>query len=280
MASLKQLFGKEGYYEWKNYCSRTTGRDRNYTMGGTGMGVPVLKGPLYHFGVNWVEEFQAYNFALYSKHAEKVDLLLYRADDVTQPVRTVSLDYLINKSQRIWHCLIQESELNGAEYYAYRVWGPNPSHQFEWHTYDPEKILFDPYARSLFFPPNFSRQAAIQPGSNAGQAPLGVICSCKSDFDWSGDLRPAHAHDTIIYEMHVRGFTKHQSSQVSENNRGTFRGIIDKIPYLKELGVTVLELMPVFQFDPDEQKLLGIYDPELLFRAQRILSGSGMERKT
>ncbi len=218
---------------------------------------PGPEGAPMPLGVTWIENLKAYNFALYAKHAEKVDLLLYHPDNVHQPARTVSLDYHVNKSQRIWHCLVYENEMNGAEYYGYRIWGPPPSHQFEWHAYNPEKILFDPYARALFFPQQFNRNAAIQPGSNEGQAPLGVIRACRAVFDWGTDISPVHSHDTIIYEMHVRGFTRDDTAGVTFNNRGTFRGIIDKIPYLQELGVTVVELMPVFQFDPAENNYWG-----------------------
>ena len=72
-----------------------------------------------------------------------------------------------------------------------------------------------------------------------------------SAYDWQGD-RPLHtpSSQTVVYEMHVRGFTRHPSSGVSENSRGTYAGVIEKIPYLQQLGVTAVELLPVFQFDP------------------------------
>ena len=74
-----------------------------------------------------------------------------------------------------------------------------------------------------------------------------------SAYDWEGDA-PLHrpSSRTIIYEMHVRGFTRHPSSGVAANKRGTFAGLIEKIPYLRELGVTAVELMPVFQFDSQD----------------------------
>ena len=104
----------------------------------------------------------------------------------------------------------------------------------------------------MFFPAAFSRgAAAIGPGSNAGRAPLGDWPQSAAHFDWHGDVRPRHTHDTVIYEMHVRGFTEARRTPACRaDRRGTFAGVVDKIPYLQELGVTVVELMPVHQFDP------------------------------
>jgi isoamylase len=203
-------------------------------------------------GVTWVEAEQAYNFALYSKHAESVTLLLYRLDDVVNPAVTCPLNSLKHKSGRVWHCRVPRAAMNDARYYAYTVAGPGARGRFEWHAFDPAKVLLDPYARSVFFAETFDRRSAIGPGSNAGRAPLGLIAAEGLTFDWSGDRRPRHEWDTVIYELHVRGFTAHPSSGVSPEARGTYAGLIEKIPYLKELGVTAVELMPVFQYDPQE----------------------------
>lgn len=99
-------------------------------------------------GVSWVEEEQAFNFALYSKHATGVTLLLYTSDDVVNPTIQFHLNYLINKSGRIWHCRIPASQMYGTEYYAYQVEGPFDLS--EGHRFDPEKILLDPYAKGVF----------------------------------------------------------------------------------------------------------------------------------
>jgi isoamylase len=88
-------------------------------------------------GVTWIAEQQAYNFALYSKHATAVTLLLYSTDDMIHPVVTYELSHLKNKSGRIWHCRIAEADLKGASYYAYSVGGPNPEGRTEWHNFDP-----------------------------------------------------------------------------------------------------------------------------------------------
>lgn len=217
----------------------------------------TIEGSPYPLGVSWVKEEEAYNFALYSKHAESVTLLFYSSANVIAPLLTWPLNYHTNKSARIWHCRIPKQKLRNVEFYAYSVAGPQPKGRFEWHCFDPEKILLDPFAESVFFPPAFDRKAATQPGSNAGKAPLGVLSACEHSFDWKDTVTPSHDADAVIYELHVRGFTKHPSSDVDEKKRGTFLGLVDKLPHLKELGVTVVELMPVFQFDPQEGNYWG-----------------------
>ena len=208
-------------------------------------------------GVTWIAEQHAYNFALYSKHATAVALLLYAADDMIHPVVTYELSHLNNKSGRIWHCRIAEADLKGASYYAYSVDGPNPEGQTEWHNFDPEKVLVDPYARAVHFPAEFSRTAAARPGSNAGKAPVGLIQPERSCFLWGEDTTPRHEADLVIYELHVKGFTARANSGVRPEQRGTFAGVEAKIPYVKDLGVTAVELMPVFQFDAQEGNYWG-----------------------
>ncbi|HEX9870906.1 MAG TPA: isoamylase [Candidatus Tectomicrobia bacterium] len=217
----------------------------------------TVEGTPFPQGVTWIEDEQAYNFALYSKHADSVTLLLYLAEDAVHPVVTYRLDYLKHKSWRIWHCRLPKAALHGAQYYAYVMAGPRPRGRFEWHHFDPQKILLDPYAKAVFFPPTFDRRAAMTPGLTDGKAPLGYLCACEDVFDWRGDERPRHESDLIIYELHVKGFTNHLNSGVSSDKRGTYAGLIEKIPYLQELGVTAVELMPVFQYDPQEGNYWG-----------------------
>ncbi len=217
----------------------------------------TTEGLPFPLGATRIKAEDAYNFALYSKHAQSVTLLLYTEGDIVNPVVTIRFDYLKNKSGRIWHCRLPLLAMEEACYYAYRVEGPEPHGQFEWHWFDRDKILLDPYAKSVFFPPAFDRLAAIRPGSNAGKAPLGILTGDSEPFNWQGDNGPRHEADTVIYELHVKGFTKHQNSGVKEKARGTYAGLIEKIPYLKELGVTVVELMPVFQYDPADGNYWG-----------------------
>jgi len=214
-----------------------------------------LEGSPSPLGATWVAEEQAYNFALYSRNATSVKLLLFSADDYANPMASYQLCYLRNKSGHIWHCRIPAAQVPGARYYAYQVDGPNDPGTG--NRFDPDKYLLDPYAQTIFFPPQFSRQAAREPGSNAGKAPLGLLPGRRPPFDWGDDRPPRHTHDIIIYELHVRGFTKRPNSGVSPQACGTFAGLIEKIPYLQELGVTAVELMPVFQYDPDEGNYWG-----------------------
>ena len=206
-------------------------------------------------GASCCPETGAYNFALYSKHASDVALLLYAAGEWTIPAHVEQLDWRWQKTGRIWHCRLPAALVEAAHAYAWRVDGPS---DHGGHRFDRDKILLDPYARSVFFPPGFSRRAAERPGSNAGRAPLGLLPRLIPPFDWEGDVSPPrHEHDAVIYEIHVRGFTRHASSGVSAERRGTFAGLADRIPYLQALGVTVVELMPVFQTDPDERNFWG-----------------------
>ena len=251
---------------------KTLGKSRTRPTGQTLPGWSETEGQPFPLGITWIEEERAYNFALYSKHAESVTLLLYSVDDVVHPVRTYRFDYLKNKSGRVWHCRLGESVLAGATLYAYRVDGPKPTNPLEWHSFDTEKVLLDPHAKGVFLPARFDRRAAMHPGSNQGQAPLGLL-SEENAFDWRGDRPPRHESDTIIYELHVKGFTKHPSSEVTEANQGTYAGLIEKIPYLMELGVTVVELMPVFQYDPQACNYWG-YMPLNFFTPHEGYAGT------
>ncbi len=216
----------------------------------------ATEGTPWPLGVSWVVSQQAWNVAVYSRHATQVTLLLFN-DDVSQPALRVGLDPLCNKSGPVWHCRVPRTDCQDAKYYAWQVDGPSPAAGFDWHTFDSEKLLLDPYARAVYFPPDFDRDAARRPGSNMGRAPLGLLNDCRCDNHCLCGGKIRHGSDLVIYEMHVRGFTQHPSSGLSDHKRGTFAGVIEKIPYLVELGVTAVELQPVFQFDPDEGNYWG-----------------------
>src|SRR5690606_545468 len=142
----------------------------------------------------------------------------------------------------------------------------------------------DPFAESVFFPPAFDRTVASLPGPNDGRAPLGVIFKNSHNFDWEEDKRPHHESDLVIYELHVKGFSFHPSSAVPEEKRGTFAGIIEKIPYLKELGITAVELMPVHQFDPQSgdywgYNTLNFFSPHHAYASNKDVGGQLTEFK-
>lgn len=205
-------------------------------------------------GVSWIEEEQAFNFAVHSEHAESVTLLLYSSKDLVNPLLAYRFDFLHNKSGQIWHCRIPIAEISDARYYAYSVSGQAV---FYIHSFDPQKVLVDPYAQGVCFPPNFDRELAMHEGSNAGRAPLGVLTAHRPVFDWTGDRSQHHDSDAVIYELHVKGFTKNSNSGVDPSRAGTYAGLVEKIPYLKDLGITVVELMPIFQRDPQEGDYWG-----------------------
>jgi isoamylase len=234
---------------------------------------PSLEGSPMPLGVTYIPEEKAYNFALYSKNALEVALLLFNEENPVTPVVEVWLKPLSHKTKRVWHCRLKENELHGATHYAYRVDGPKNYGGNPQHAFDPEKLLLDPYAKGVYFPPAFSREAAKHPGSNAGQAPLGIFRFHATNFDWKEDKSPLHFSDAIIYEVHVKGFTASHSSGVEKSARGTYAGLIEKIPYLKELGVTIVELMPVHQFDPQEGNYWGymtlnFFSPHLTYASK------------
>ena len=204
-------------------------------------------------GATWVHELEAWNFSIYSRTATRVTLLIYGAQDVTAPLLEFHLDPLVHKTGRLWHCLVSAARVPGAAYYAYRMDGPTGGA----NRFVPHKVLADPYARRLHFPPGFSREAARGEDANDGRAVLGVLPTA----EWAHERQPApgprHTHDMVIYEVHVKGFTARANSGVAEELRGTFRGLIEKIDHLKDLGVTVVELLPVHQYDPQEGNYWG-----------------------
>jgi len=191
------------------------------------------------------------NFSLFSANATGVELLLFDQHDAPEPFQTIALDPSVNKTFHFWHVYVRG--LQSGAHYAYRVDGP--SDPTAGYRFDRKKVLIDPYARgntdSLW-----NRADATRPGDNVATSMRSVVIDA-SGYDWEGDTplkRPIE--DTIIYEMHARGFTKSPSSGVA--HPGTFSGIVEKIPYLKQLGVTAVELLPVFDFD--ETDVLHIVD--------------------
>src|SRR5262249_51799149 len=151
----------------------------------------------------------AWNFALLSRSASAVTLLLYRRDDPATPVLAHRLDPVSNKTGPVWHCWMPAARAPGAELYAYRVDGAAGA------RFDPQKILLDPYAPAVYFPRDYGRAACSAPGPTDGRAPLGVLPTDETAFEWGTDRPAMHTHDLIVYEMHVKGFTAGASCGVS-----------------------------------------------------------------
>jgi isoamylase len=190
------------------------------------------------------------NFSLYSRSATSVELLLFDHEDDATPSR-ISFDPVKNRSYHYWHMWVPN--LQCGQIYGYRVEGP--SDPARGPRFDSNKVLLDPYGRGVIVPRNYDRLAAIDPGDNAATSMKSVVVD-PSTYDWEGDTPPRQpAARTIIYEMHVRGFTRNPNSGLSEKTRGTYAGLIEKIPYLQELGITAVELLPVFQFDAQDSPL-------------------------
>lgn len=182
------------------------------------------------------------NFSLFSRHAKSVSLVVSdknKSEDIEQRIE-LELDPLLNKTGDVWHILVLG--LPESFTYGYRIDGPNDP-TGEGHYYNRKNVLIDPCAR-LITPSTWGDERSC----------LGSEPCCgvpQAEYDWEGD-RPLGIplRDSVIYELHVRGFTVHSSSAVE--CPGTFHGIVEKIPYLKELGVTAVELMPITEFNENE----------------------------
>lgn len=185
------------------------------------------------------------NFSIFSRSASGIDLLLFDNENDSAPARVIKIDPWVGRTYHYWHVFVPG--IQQGQIYGYRAHGPfDPANGMR---FDSEKVLLDPYGRGVVVPKNYRRNAAQERGDNTAAAMKSVVVDTRT-YDWEGDAplkRPSSR--TIIYEMHVRGFTRHPSSGVSEKKRGTYAGLIEKIPYLQELGITAVELLPVFQFD-------------------------------
>jgi isoamylase len=188
------------------------------------------------------------NFALYSKNATAVTLCLFDTRGDAAPSRVVPLEH---RTKHVWHAHVEG--LKPGQLYGYRVDGPYEPRQG--HRFNRNKLLVDPYARALAgtFHGDAGLHLGYDPGSafkdlsfgerdNAGFAAKCVVVD--DAFDWRGDVRPdIPFEDLVIYEAHVKGMTAHPSS--GARHPGTYLGLVDKVPYLKDLGINAVELLPV-----------------------------------
>jgi len=188
------------------------------------------------------------NFSLYTRDATAVDLLFFDREDDIRPSQVISLDPFKNRTYHYWHTFVPGTQ--AGQRYGYRVHGPlDPSKGLR---FDAAKVLLDPYGRGVAVPKNYSRKAAQEKGDNAATAMKSMVIDTHA-YDWEGDTplrRPSSR--TIVYELHVKGFTRHPNSGVPEKARGTYLGVIEKIPYLSDLGISAVELLPIFQFDSQD----------------------------
>lgn len=194
--------------------------------------VQVSSGKPYPFGTSRVQD--GVNFAIAAKTAQKLSLCLFNENSQDKPFKEIELDPLSNKTGDVWHIHIKGLPPNIV--YGYRLFPETTSN----NSY----LLLDPYAKLVASRPVWGSQP------NDPYRPLGKV-AVQSSFDWQGDKFPKiPVKDLIIYEMHIRGFTQDNSSQVK--HPGTYLGVIEKIPYLKELGVNVLEILPIHEFNENE----------------------------
>jgi glycogen operon protein len=188
------------------------------------------------------------NFSVFSKHSTAVQLLFFDHVDAAKPSRVIDLDPRTNRTYHYWHAFVPA--VAPGQLYAYRVDGPFKPE--EGQRFDREKVLLDPYGKGVALPAGRSREAACKPGDNTASAMKSVVVD-PSTYDWQDDRPPRRPFaKTIVYEMHVGGFTRHRNSGIAPARRGTYAGVIDKIPYLQDLGVSAVELLPVFAFDEQD----------------------------
>ncbi|WP_088280200.1 glycogen debranching protein GlgX [Ideonella sp. A 288] len=209
---------------------------------------PVQPPPSRPFPLGAVADVGGVRFSVFSHHAQALELLLYDSADDDRPTRTIPLDRHLDRTGDYWH--LRVPGLAPGQLYAWRAQGVvDPTRGLR---FDGDKVLLDPYGRAVAVPVDYRRAAGAMPGANHAHAFKSVVTDT-GRYDWEGD-RPLRRPftQTVIYELHVRGFTRHTSSGVPPQRRGTYAGLVDKIPYLVDLGITAVELMPVFQFDAQD----------------------------
>jgi len=231
------------------------------------------------------------NFALFSRHASRVRLELFDNSEDSIPARAFDLDPTWNRTGDVWHIWVPA--IRQGQLYAYRVDGayqPREGHRFNFN-----KLLLDPFAAAITRLPdwNFAPACGHDPSEQDQEAALSKLddsaampkCVFIGEHrELRDDKRPRHRwSEMVIYETHIRGFTNHPTSGVS--HPGTYRGLMQKIPYLKELGVTAVELMPVQEFNeaqakatnPQDGNSLGNYwgyDPVVFFAPKASYSSA------
>lgn len=197
------------------------------------------------------------NFSIYSRDAEKVSLALFNSENDKKPSRIIEFDSKTDRSGDIWHIFVEG--LTEGALYLYKVEGPyNPVKGLRFNSH---KYLFDPYAKafshgSVFRSYNNQHKQGFKANEGGELQDLSDFPKCvvvSDDFDWNGD-RPLNypLENTVIYETHLKGYTASSSSEVEKELAGTYKGFTKKIDYLKALGITSVEFLPLFEFDENE----------------------------
>ncbi|HED19226.1 MAG TPA: glycogen debranching enzyme GlgX [Gammaproteobacteria bacterium] len=185
------------------------------------------------------------NFSIFSRHATHVELLLFSAADSAEPFQVIPLQPDVHRTFFAWHVYVEA--LPVGSWYAWRMDGDNDTRR-SGLRFDADKTLLDPWARAISHK-LWNRQTASRPGDNGQTSMRAMVVDER--YDWEGDTPLTIPNENaVIYELHVGGFTRHKSSGVS--NPGTFGALAEKIPYLQELGITHVELMPVMAFDEQD----------------------------
>ena len=188
------------------------------------------------------------NFSVYARGAWSMSLLLFDDIGELEPSRVIALDAHRHRSYHYWHLLVPG--IAPGQLYGWRADGPyDPARGMR---FDAGRTLLDPYGRAVAIPPGYRRDDFRAGGRRDVAACKSVVADLRV-YDWEGDtpLRRPYAQ-TVIYELHVGGFTRHPNSGLAPSLRGTFAGLAAKIPYLVDLGITAVELLPVFQFDAQD----------------------------
>jgi glycogen operon protein len=212
------------------------------------------------------------NFSVFSKDATAIELLLFDHEQAARPAQVARLERRSSRTYHYWHAFVRG--LGPGQVYAYRAEGPYAPERGL--RFDSDKVLLDPYGLAVTVPEAYDRMAARRPGDTARTAMKSVVIDPRR-YNWEED-RPLRRPigEAIIYELHVGGFTRHPSSDVAPARRGTYAGLVEKIPYLKDLGITAIELLPIFQFDrqdapPGKVNYWG-YQPVSFFAPHRSYS--------
>jgi isoamylase len=229
--------------------------------------IVISPGSPLPLGANFTPE--GLQFSIFSRHATGVTLVLFESEKPGSKTVEIRLDSDVNKTGDIWHVMIKG--LREGQLYGYKIEGPyepENGHRFNMH-----KLLIDPYAKAITACEgwDFSKSLGYDPDSpdcdlsfsKVDSAPFMPKSIALSDVSNHDRLLPGiPERDYIIYELHVKGFTFHKSSKVKE--RGTFKGLSEKIPYLRDLGITAVELMPVQEFNDGENVNINPFTGERL----------------